>query len=456
MSTPLLNRDTSYWQELDRRHHLHPFSDMRTLNQEGSRMIERAEGVYIWDTDGNRLLDGMSGLWCVNMGYSQPKLVAAAAEQMQRLPYYNAFFKSAATPMAELAAKLAEVTPEGFEHVFFSSSGSEANDTVVRLLRYYWQQQGAHNKTVIVSRKNAYHGSTIAGFSLGGMAAMHAQGGPLLNDVVHIDQPYWYGEGGTQDEKDFGLACAQQLEQVIVEYGPDRVAGFIAEPIQGAGGVIVPPESYWPEIQRICRQYDILLVADEVICGFGRTGSWFGSQTLGVAPDLMTMAKGMSSGYMPISGVMVGARVAQAVCQDFGEFNHGYTYSGHPVACAVALANIELMQQTGIIETLQQKTVPYFQAMVKRVAEHPLVGDASGVGMLAGFALMKDAASKQFFDNSGEIGVRCRDFCLQRGVVMRAVGDRMVLSPPLIMTHAHINEMEVKIIQAFDDTLANL
>lgn len=439
--TEKVNRNTAYWQDLDRRHHLHPFSDMASLNALGSKMIHKASGVYIWDTDGQKYLDGMSGLWCVNMGYSQPSLIAAATEQMAKLPYYNSFFKSAATPQAELAAKIAEIAPAGFQHVFFSSSGSEANDTVVRLVRHFWQAQGHKNKNIIISRKNAYHGSTIAGLSLGGMTAMHAQGGDILPDIVHIPQPYWYGEGQDMTPEDFGLARAQELEKAILDHGPERIAAFIAEPIQGAGGVIIPPETYWPEIQRICRNYDILLVADEVICGFGRTGEWFGANRLNIQPDLMTIAKGLSSGYMPISGVIVGARVADVAINRFGEFAHGYTYSGHPVAAAVALANIELMQKTNIIQTLQEDTVPYFQAMVQRIGQHRLLHAAEGIGMLAGFALPEGMAEQ------------CRDHCITEGLIMRAVGARLVLSPPLIITPTEIDELEEKAIRALDRLL---
>ncbi len=434
-----VNHNTEYWQELDRRHHLHPFVDTAELNLEGAKIINKASGVYVWDTDGQKFLDGMAGLWCVNMGYSQPSLIAAATEQMTNLPYYNTFFKTATTPQAELAAKIAEVAPEGLEHTFFSSSGSEANDTVVRLVRHFWQVQGYDNKTIIVSRENAYHGSTIAGLSLGGMATMHGQGGDILPDIVHIPQPYWYGEGGDLSPEEFGLARAQELEKTILEHGADRIAAFIGEPIQGAGGVIVPPASYWPEIQRICRKYDILLVADEVICGFGRTGAWFGSDAFNIQPDLMTIAKGLSSGYMPISGVIVGTRVVDVMTHQFGKFFHGYTYSGHPVAAAVALANIELMQQTNIIETLQEDTVPYFQAMVQRIGKHSTVAAAEGLGMLAGFALVEDRAEE------------CREYCLEEGLIMRAVGSlRLVLSPPLVISRAEIDELEEKVMKALD------
>lgn len=446
----LQNRDTQYWQDLDRKHHLHAFADMGELHRLGSKMIERAEGVYVYDTDGRQYLDGMSGLWCVNMGYSQPSLISAAIEQLQKMPYYHSFFKCATTSQAELAAKVAEVTPEGLDHLYFSGSGSEANDTVVRVVRHFWKTQGYENKTLIISRHNAYHGSTIAGLSLGGMAGMHTMGGPLLSDIVHIPQPYWYKEGGEMSPGEFGLACAQELEKTILEHGAERVAAFIGEPVQGAGGVIIPPDTYWPEIQRICQKYDILLIADEVICGFGRTGNWFGSQTLGISPDLMTIAKGLSSGYLPISGVVVNNRLADAVMNEFGEFTHGYTYGGHPVSAQVAIANIDLMHKSSIIEILQKQTIPYFQAMVQRLGEHPMVGASEGIGMLAGFAPVRDKEKKLFFPDEVQIGALCRDACYAEGLIMRAVGSRLVLSPPLIISESEIDEMEEKIMRAFD------
>ena len=272
----MAQHNTAELQSLDREHFLHPFTDFAELNKKGSRIITRADGPYLWDSEGNKYLDGMAGLWCVNIGYGRPELTKAAADQMQELPYYNTFFQTAHPPAIELSTLLSEVAPDGLNHVFYTSSGSEANDTVVRVARQYWNLLGHPDKQVIISRKNAYHGSTMAGASLGGMSAMHAQGGLPIPNIEHIDQPYWYKEGGDKDPDAFGLEMAQLLEQKILELGEHKVAAFIAEPIQGAGGVIIPPSTYWPEISRICKQYQILLVADEVICGFGRTGKWFG------------------------------------------------------------------------------------------------------------------------------------------------------------------------------------
>ena len=294
--------------------------------------MTRAEGVYIYTSEGEKILDGMSGLWCVALGYGRKELTEAAHRQMLELPYYNSFFQSSNTPAIELARILTEVTPPQFNHVFYTGSGSEANDTLIRLVRRYWQLLGKPERNVIISRWNGYHGSTIAGASLGGMKPMHEQLGPAgeLPGIAHINQPYWFGEGGELTPAEFGLARARELEQKILEIGPERVAAFVGEPVQGAGGLVIPPETYWPEIQRIIDKYGILFASDEVICGFGRTGQWFGCEHYGTRPDFLTMAKALSSGYLPIGGLMVGARVAEVLIDKGGEFFHGFTYSGHP------------------------------------------------------------------------------------------------------------------------------
>mgnify|MGYP000512312815 FL=1 len=323
--------NTKQLQEIDGQHHLHPFTDHKDLMEKGSRVITKAEGVYLWDSDGNKIIDGMAGLWCINVGYGRRELADIAHRQMLELPYYNNFFQTTHPPAIELSKALVDISPAQFNYVFFTNSGSEANDTVVRIVRHYWALEGKPEKTVIISRENAYHGSTVAGSSLGGMKWMHDQGG-ILPDIEHIAQPYWYRNGGSLTPEDFGLKTAQALETRIKEVGEDRVAAFIGEPVQGAGGVIIPPSTYWPEIQRICETYGILLIADEVICGFGRLGEWFGSEFFGIHADLMPIAKGMSSGYLPIGGLMIGDRVANTVINKGSDFNHGFTYSGHPAA----------------------------------------------------------------------------------------------------------------------------
>lgn len=433
--------DTRDLQEADRRHHLHPFTDYKQLGEKGSRVITRAEGVYLWDSDGRRLLDGMAGLWCVNVGYGRQQLAQAAYDQMLQLPYYNTFFQTTTPPATELAALLAEVTPDHMNHVFFTNSGSEANDTVLRMVRRYWDLQGQPDKKTIISRINAYHGSTVAAASLGGMKPMHRQGDLPIPGIVHIEQPYWYENGGGLSPEEYGIVAARRLEEKINELGVERIAAFIAEPIQGAGGVIIPPETYWPEIKRICSEYDILLVVDEVICGFGRLGRWFGSDYYGLTPDLMPVAKGLSSGYLPIGGVMVGDRVAATLIAEGGDFNHGFTYSGHPVACAVAAANVGILRDERIIEIVDQDTGPYLQQRWRELEEHPLVGEVRGVGFVAALELVSDKATRTFFDKRGEVGTLCRDICFENGLVMRAVQDTMIISPPLIMPREQIDEL---------------
>jgi putrescine aminotransferase len=452
-------RTTQEWQAADAAHFLHPFTDFQALAKKGSRVIERADGIYLWDTDGHKILDAMSGLWCVNVGYGQRALIDAATKQLETLPFYNAFFQTATPPAIELAELLAELSPPSFQHVFLSGSGSEGNDTVVRMVRRYWDLLGQPQRQVIVSRWNAYHGSTMAGASLGGMKGMHEQGGLPIPGIVHIDQPYWFENGGALSRDEFGIACARQLEAKILESGSDKVAAFIGEPVQGAGGVIVPPATYWPEIQRICERYGILLVSDEVITGFGRTGRWFGCETMGTRPDLMTFAKGVTSGYVPLGGVLVGERVAKVLIEQGGEFNHGYTYSGHPVACAVALANLRLIRERGLVDRVRDDVGPYLAQAYAELAGHPLVGEAQTCGLMGALLLVRDKDGPRGgtpFEPEREVGMLCRGHCFREGLIMRAVGDRMIVAPPLVITRSQIDEMVALIRRCLDLTLADL
>lgn len=453
---PSSTRSTKDWQAADAAHYLHPFTDFKALGQKGSRVITRADNIYLWDSEGHKILDAMSGLWCVNVGYGARELIDAATRQLETLPFYNSFFQTATPPAIELAELLAEVTPPQFQHVFFSGSGSEGNDTIVRMVRRYWDLLGQPQRKVIISRKNAYHGSTMAGASLGGMSGMHEQGGLPIPDIVHIEQPFWFELGRDQTREQFGLKAAGWLEAKILELGADRVAAFIGEPVQGAGGVIVPPETYWPEIQRICDKYGVLLVSDEVITGFGRTGHWFGCERFGTRPDLMTFAKGVTSGYVPLGGVMVGDRVARVLIEKGGEFNHGYTYSGHPVACAVALANIRLIRREGLVERVREDVGPYLAQRYAELAEHPLVGEAQTCGLMAALQLVRSKSDGAGFPDWQEVGMVCRGHCFGNGLIMRAVGDRMIIAPPLVITRAQIDEMVALIRRCLDLTLADL
>ncbi len=444
---------TADYRLLDAAHHLHPFSDMGALNRAGSRVIVKAEGVYLWDSDGNRIIDGMAGLWCVNVGYGRKELADAAYRQLRELPYYNTFFKTTHPPVIALSALLSELTPAPFKHFFYCGSGSEANDTVLRIVYRYWATQGRASKKYVISRQNGYHGSTIAGATLGGMRDMHDQMPSKVEHIVHIDQPYFFGEApGDLSREAFGLERARQLEAKILELGPENVAAFIGEPFQGAGGVIFPPSTYWPEIERICRRYDVLLVADEVIGGFGRTGQWFAHQHFGFEPDLLTLAKGLTSGYVPMGAVALHEKVAAAIIEN-GEFNHGLTYSGHPVAAAVAVANLQLLRDEGIVERVERETGPYFQASLRQaLGGHPIVGEVEGAGLVAGVQLAQHPATRQRFAADSGVGMVCRDFCFDDNLVMRASGDRMLLSPPLVATRAEIDEIVDKAKRAIDAT----
>ena len=440
---------TADLQRLDAAHHMHPFSTQTDLASDGVRVIKRGEGVWLTDSEGQRILDGMAGLWCVNIGYGRRELADVAARQMRELPLYNTFFKTSHVPAIALSAKLAELAPGDLNHVFFAGSGSEANDTNIRIVRHYWSTKGKPEKSVIISRKNAYHGSTLGGASLGGMIPMHEQGGLPIPDVHHISQPDWWAEGGDMSPEEFGIARARELEEAIAEIGEDRVAAFIAEPIQGAGGVIIPPDSYWPEIKRICDAHDILLIADEVICGFGRTGNWFGSQTVGIQPHIMTIAKGLSSGYQPIGGSIVCDEVAEVVGAT--EFNHGYTYSGHPVAAAVALENLRIIEDEKIIDAVRETTGPYLRERWEGLAEHPLVGEAKIVGMMGSLALTPHKESRAAFaSESGTVGLIAREISFSNNLVMRHVGDRMIISPPLIISRDEIDTLAERAWQTFD------
>ena len=445
-----LNRTTEQWQEIDSAHHLHPFTDYKSLAKEGSNIIVKADGVYLTNTDNKQFLDAMSGLWCVNVGYGRKILADVAYKQMQELPYYNSFFKTATAPSIELAQQLAEISPGDLNHAFFSSSGSEANDTVVRMVRRYWDLKGQPNKKTFISREYAYHGSTMTGMSLGGMTAMHEQGG-MMPGFAHVMPPYWYKYGQEMSPEEFGVFTANKIEEKILELGAENIAAFIGEPIQGAGGVIIPPETYWPRVQEICSKYDILVVVDEVICGFGRTGNWFGSDTYGINPDIITMAKGISSGYIPLSGIMVGKRVSDVLIDEGGEFYHGYTYSGHPVACAVAIENLKIIREENLIENSKNTSV-YLNEKMKEIADHPLVGEVRMKSYIGCVELVKDKEKGTMFEDTGTVGTICRDYCIENGLIMRAVRDGMIFCPPLIFSKNHIDELVEKLKKSLDQT----
>ncbi|MBT1444579.1 aspartate aminotransferase family protein [Shewanella sp. JM162201] len=443
-------------QSLDASHHLHPFTDTLQLAGRGTRIISHADGVYVWDIHGNKLLDAMAGLWCVNVGYGRDSIADAVAAQLKTLPFYNNFFQCTHEPAIRLAAKIASLAPVHMNRVFFTGSGSEANDTNLRMVRRYWDLKGKPGKKTIISRKNAYHGSTVAGASLGGMGFMHQQGDLPIPGIVHIDQPYWFAEGRELSAQDFGIKAARALEAKILELGEDKVAAFIAEPFQGAGGVIIPPDSYWDEIKRILSKYDILFILDEVISGFGRTGNWFAATTYNLTPDLITIAKGMTSGYIPMGGVIVSDRVADVLVNEGGEFAHGFTYSGHPAAAAAALENIRILEEERLVDKVREDTGPYLQARLRELCEHPLVGEVRGLGMVGAIELVADKDSGARLPADMGAGMLCREACIEVGLVMRAVGDTMIISPPLCISRAEIDELILKASQALSLTFAKI
>jgi putrescine aminotransferase len=434
--------DPKALREADKRHHFHPFTDNKALWAEGgTRVIARGEGVYIVEDSGKRILDGFAGLWCVALGHGRRELADAAARQMAELPFYNTFFKCTTEPVTALASEIAAVAPAGLDRIFFANSGSEANETIIRMVRHFWNLHGKTKKKILIGRHFGYHGSTLASASLGGMGEMHEQGDLPLPGFAHIDPPYWYRHGAGQDPAAYGLAAARALESKILELGAENVAAFAGEPVMGAGGVLVPPETYWPEIQRICRKHDVLLVSDEVVCGFGRTGRWFGCQTYGFTPDVMTLGKQITSGYLPLSAVVLGPRLSETLIERGGEFRHGFTYSGHPVTCAVGLECVRIMKREKLVERVAEDIGPYFQARVREFETHPLVGEVRGVGLIAGIELVADKATRKSFAPEGRAGLTVRDHCLKNGLILRATRDSMLLSPPLVITRAEVDEI---------------
>lgn len=440
---------------LDLAHHLHPFADMKDLAGGGVRVMTRGEGVYVTDSEGRRYLDAFAGLWCVNVGYGRREIADAVHAQMTELAYYNTFFATTTAATAQLAAKICQHAGPSINRVFFTNSGSEANDTWLRLARVYWTARGKPDKSVVIARHNAYHGSTVAGASLGGMSHLHEQAGLAVSGIHHIGQPYWYGEGGDLSPAEFGLARARELEEAIRTIGPGRVSAFVAEPIQGVGGVIVPPETYWPEIQRICRRYDVLLAVDEVITGFGRLGAWFGYQHYGLEPDFCAIAKGLSSGYLPIAGVMVSDRVADVLAQA-GPVHHGFTSSGHPAAAAAALANLRILEDERLVERVRDEIGPYLAGAWGGLSDHVMVGEAVSVGLLGAVQLVLDKATRTRFSRPGDIGQIVRNLCIAKGVIVRASGDRILVSPPFTIGRDEIDHIVATLREVMDFVAAEL
>ena len=445
--------ETNQLRQLDQQHHLHPFTDFRDYAENGGRIVSRAEHIYIYDSDGNKIQDAMSGLWCCSLGYSQDGIKKAVADQLMELPFYNNFFKCSNQPAVELATRLCNMAPANFNKVFFTNSGSEANDTQIKFVHRYYELLGKPSKRLIISRKNAYHGSTIAAASLGGMSAMHEQT-QGLDYIRHIEQPYWFELGGDMSPDEFGLWAANELAKKIDELGEDNIAAFIAEPIQGAGGVIIPPDTYWPAVQKILDERDILFISDEVICGFGRTGNLFGFQTYGTKPDLITFAKAVTNGYMPLGGSLVSDKVADVLLGHGGEFAHGLTYSGHPASCAAGLATMDVLQNTSILDSSANELAPYFAQALESLVDHPVVGQVRSKGLLAAVELVKDKGSRERLAPESGGAVYTRDRAIENGLMLRQTGDAMIMSPPFVTSTEEVDVLVSKLTSALDRTAA--
>ncbi|MDC1437036.1 aminotransferase [Gammaproteobacteria bacterium] len=432
-------RNTQEWQQADLDNFLHPFTDYKNLRDIKSSIIVKGEGCYVFDNDGKRFLDGMAGLACVNIGYGRKELADVAARQISELSFFNSFFNCTNTQAIALAEKLTKLSPKGLNHVFFANSGSEANDTALRMVRQFWALESKPQKHIIISRDDAYHGSTVAAGALSGMPPIHAQAAQL-EGIVHIKAPYKFEYGRDMTEEDFANLAATWLEEKIIELGADNVAAFFGEPIQGAGGGKIPPAGYWNKIQKICKKYDVLLVLDEVISGFGRTGNWFAADTYDINHvDIICTAKGITSGYIPLSAVMVNDRISNTLIEKGGEFYHGFTYSGHPVACAIALENIRIMEEENIIQQVRESTGPYFAEQLATLNDHPLVGEVRSLGLFAGIELVKDSNTMEKISDPDVSCEVLRDFCLDLGIIIRPIHSTIFLSPPLIISKEQID-----------------
>ncbi len=434
---------------------VHPYTNLAAFRGSGPLILETAKGIYVYDGTGRPYIDGMSGLWCTALGYGNEELIEAATEQMRRLSFAHIFGGKSHDPAIALAEKLKEISPVPASKVFFASSGSEANDTQIKLAWYYNNARGKPGKKTIISRKRAYHGVTLAAASLTGLPNNHLDFDLPFSWVRHLTCPFYYRDAEPgETEAEFSARLAAELDELIQREGPDTIAAFIAEPVMGAGGVIVPPDTYFAEIQAVLDKYDILYIADEVICGFGRTGNMFGSQTFGMQPDTITMAKALTSAYVPLAAITVPEEMYQAMLDEsrkIGTFGHGFTYSGHPVAAAVALKAIEIYERDNVVGRVRALS-PAFQSRLNALSEHALVGNSRGVGLIGAVELVADKASKRPFQSAQGVGLMASKFCEGEGLISRAMGDALALCPPLIITEAEIGDMFDRMQRALDKT----
>ena len=441
----------------DIEHYIHPYTNLKLHLEKGPMILTEGKGIYVYDEEGKEYIEGLAGLWCTSLGFGEEELVEAAVRQMRKLPYYHTFAHKSTNPSIDLAEKLKEIAPVPISKVFFANSGSEANDSLVKLVWYYNNARDLPKKKKIISRLKAYHGVTIASASLTGLPYNHKDFDLPIANILHTDCPHYYrfGEEG-ESEEEFATRMANNLEKLIQDEGPDTIAAFIAEPIMGAGGVIVPPKTYFDQVQEILKRYDVLMIADEVICGFGRTGNMFGCETFNIKPDAITVAKALSSAYLPISGILLSEKIFDAMVKEsekLGIFGHGFTYSGHPVPAAVAVRTIELMQERHLVEHVRE-IAPRFQERIRGFADHPLVGETRGIGLIGAVELVADKVTKRPFELTQGVGRYCVEMAEGHGLILRSLVDSVAFCPPLIITEAQIDDMFDRFAKALDDTEA--
>lgn len=436
---------------------IHPYTNARKHERNGPMVIERGSGIYVYDDQGREYIEAMAGLWSVAVGFGEPRLVEAAARQMAKLPYYHTFSHKSHEPSIELAEKLVKMSPAGLDHVFFTNSGSEANDSVIKFVWYYNNALGREKKKKFIARNGGYHGITIAAGSLTGLQVNQRGFDLPLSFVTHVTCPHFYrfAEPG-ETEETFADRLAAELEATILAEGPETVAAFIGEPVMGAGGVLVPPRTYWEKVQAVCRRYDILVVADEVINGFGRVGTLFACEQFGIKPDILVVSKQITSSYQPLAAVLLSDAIYQAVAdhsERLGTFGHGFTASGHPVATAVGLENLAIIEERNLVANAA-KVGAHLQARLREFTDHPLVGEVRGIGLIAAVELVADKASKAKFDPPGKVGLYLFEKAQEHGLIVRAVQDSIAFCPPLIITEAQVDEVVARFARALDETEA--
>ncbi len=438
---------------------VHPFTNLRAQEQKGAMIIERGKGCYVWDVDGNKYLEGMAGLWCTNLGFGNERLAQVAADQLRKLSYFHNFTHKSTMPAIELTHALKAILPIKNPKILYANSGSEANDTAIKMIWYYNNAMGRPKKKKIIARLKSYHGVTIGAASLTGLPHLHMDFDLPLPQIKHVTCPHYYRYGlDGESEEEFATRLAQEIEDLILKEGPETVAAFFAEPIIGAGGVFYPPKGYFEKVQKVLKKYDVLMVVDEVVCAFGRTGEWFGSNTFNIEPDIMTLAKGITSGYLPLSATVISDKIYQAVAdlsQKHGTLAHGYTYSGHPVCAALALENLNIYQELNIVDHVK-KVSPVLMTAVHKLADHPLVGNVRGIGLIAGVELVKNKKTKEEFAPSQYVGRRVFEACHKRGVILRAMGDVIGISPPLIITPDELTILTAALSAALDEVYVEL